>query len=238
MGAVLEMTRRAALSMALAAALAGCGTADSEGGPASDLTLIRRATVIASSLESILPGGGGEENDETSTPPPTYRPEAVAAQPQNYRLIQINALGLVEPARVLQSNGDEVTLRLQSGPTAAFDGGILVATRGFGDDLYALESRGVLQALRAGGGSLSRRMETLDAQDRVQVQAFSCTLESAGTEAVNLGLREASLRRFEENCRSERVVFDNIYWLDDGGEIVASRQFVSPSVAYLRSNRL
>jgi hypothetical protein len=57
-------------------------------------------------------------------------------------------LGLQEPARVIQQNGDEITIALQSGPTAAFDGGILVATRGFGDDPIAIESRGVPEALR------------------------------------------------------------------------------------------
>ncbi len=105
-------------------------------------------------------------------------------------------------------------------------------------DLVTIESRGVVEALRAGGGTVSRRMETLDAQDQVHVASFSCTITAAGTETVNLGLREASLRRLDENCRSETLIFDNIYWLDASGDIVSSRQYVSPTVAYLRSNRL
>jgi hypothetical protein len=55
---------------------------------------------------------------------------------------------------------------------------------------------------------------------------------------VNLGVREATLRRFDENCRGTTIIFDNIYWVDGSGAIVSSRQYVSPTVAYLRSNRL
>ena len=81
-------------------------------------------------------------------------------------------------------------------------------------------------------------METLDDQDQIETSTFTCTIAAAGTEAVNLGIREATLSRFDENCRSPAIIFDNIYWLDGQGRIVASRQFVSPAIAYLRSNAL
>jgi hypothetical protein len=167
-----------------------------------------------------------------------FAPDAIAADPQAYRLVQINALGLQEAAQVIRQNGDEVTIALQSGPTAAYDDGVLVATRGFGDDLFTVDSREVREALRAGGGTVTRRMEMLSDQDRILTTSFACTIELAGRETLNLGLREASLQRFNENCRSEALIFDNIYWLDEAGSIVASRQYVSPTIAYLRANAL
>ncbi len=240
MGAVLEM-RRTVLGIAVAAlALAGCGQTGGEG---SDNFLLneREERIIGLVGQARAVVGGIGSNDSVDAPravPGGFSAEAIATDPAAYRVIQVNALGLSEPGRIIQQNGDEVTVALQSGPTAAFDSGVLVSTRGFGDDLFALDSRGVLESLRAGGGSFTRRMETLTSQDQIVTESFDCTATSSGTESVNLGLREVSLRRFDERCRGTAVIFENIYWIDASGEIVASRQYVSPTVAYLRSNRL
>lgn len=223
-----------AYTLAAVLILAGCGGEQGEGPGLGE------RFVTVTQLAGRVTGGIGSDNSVggSRTVPGGFAPEAIAAEPGAYRLIQVNALGLAEPARIIQENGDEVTLALQSGPTAAFDGGILVATRGFGEDLLTIDSRGVLEALRAGGGSVARRMEVLDDQDQIEVSDFACTISDAGEETINLGLREATLRRFDENCRSEAIIFDNIYWLDGEGRILASRQFVSPGLAYLRSNAL
>ena len=239
MGAVLEM--RQTIWGALAAlALAGCS---GEGGPGNAPSQENAGGGVVTAAVSQLQGfiGGLGSRSEVSAErsiPGGFTSEAIAAEPDAYRLVQINALGLLEPARAIQENGSEITLALQSGPTAAYDGGVLVATRGFGDDLMTMDSAGVLSALRSGGGSVSRRMETLNGQDQIQTFLFNCTITSAGSEAVNLGVRTIPLRRMDERCQGEAIIFNNIYWLDDAGSIAASRQYVSPTVAYLRSNRL
>jgi len=239
MGAVLEM-KRIYVGLAVALTLAGCAeqTGETAGLPGST-GAESRIPGIVSQVGRVI---GGIRSDESvsaaRTIPGGFSPQAIAAEPGAYRLVQIYALGVQEPARVIQQNGDEITIALQSGPTAAFDGGILVATRGFGEDPIAIESRGVAEALRSGGGTVTRRIETLDAQDQIRTQSFSCAINAAGTESVNLGLRELPLRRFDESCRSESLGFDNIYWLDAAGNILASRQYVSPSVAYLRASVL
>ena len=239
MGAVLEMKQRIWGALA-ALALAGCGQGSGQGGSAGEASSgAERATAIVSQFQGIIGGIGSQSS--VSAPravPGGFTSEAIAAEPGAYRLVQVNALGLLEPARVIQENGDEVTLALQSGPTAAYDGGILVATWGFGDDLITMDSAGVLSALRAGGGNVTRRMETLDGQDQIRTASFSCTITPAGSEAVNLGVREVTLRRMDEQCQGEAIIFNNIFWLDGSGSIAASRQYVSPTVAYLRSNRL
>lgn len=240
MGAILEM-RRIFLGLAAAAALAGCAATD-RSEATDDIALPEgeaRVVEVASRIGGLISGVGS--NNGVSAPrevPGGFTAEAIAAEPGAYRIVQINALGLHEPARVLQDNGGEMTIGLQSGPTAAFDNGVLVATRGFGDDLITLESAGVVQALRSGGGTVVRRLESLDAQNQILTDRLACTISAAGSEEVDLGLRQVTLRRFEENCRSAALVFDNIYWLDGSGGIVASRQYVSPTVAYLRSSRL
>lgn len=238
MGTVLAVTRSLGAAAALALLLAGCATSADEGaGAASGRGGEARALAILGRLQSLVEGtGGGGETGRGSRG--DFSAEAIAADPGGYRIVQIASLGVVEPARVIQDNGAGITIELQSGPTAAYRDGVLVATRGFSDDLNAFDSRGVLAVLRAGGGTVERRMELLDGQDQIRTLTFACTITPAGTETVDLGVRRADLRRFDENCRSSALIFDNIYWLDGSGGIAASRQYVSPGVAYLRSNRL
>ncbi len=249
MGTVLAM-RRSILTAAALLGLAACGGTGgggAAGGAASGVAPVgatageARVLGVISRVAGVLSGSGlrGEPAAGSALEiPGGFTEQAIAAEPSAYRLVQINALGLNELGRIVQANGEEVTLALQSGPTAAFDAGVLTATRGFGDDLLTIDAPGLLPILRAGGGTLTRTTETLDSQDQVVTARYACTVTEAGRETVNLGLREASLRRLDENCRGESLVFDNIYWLDDRGEIVASRQYVSPTVAYLRANRL
>ncbi len=241
MGAVLEMMRATLGLVAATLMLAGCGQTGASDEGDNFLLNEREERVIGLLSQARAIVGGIGSDDEVDAPraiPGGFSAEAIAADPALYRVVQINALGVSEPGRIIQQNGDEVTLALQSGPTAAFDGGVLVSTRGFGDDLLTLESRGVLEALRAGGGSFTRQMERLTSQDQIETERFSCALTAAGTESIDLGLRQTNLRRFDERCSGRTIIFENIYWLDGSGTIVASRQYVSPTVAYLRSNRL
>jgi hypothetical protein len=175
MGAVLEMMRTYLTGAAVAAALAltACAPAPSDE-PDNPLLSDREAQVVSLIGQARRVVGGIGSDDRVSgarSVPGGFSPEAIAAEPGAYRLIQINALGVQEPGRIIQENGPEVTIALQSGPTAAYDNGVLVATRGFGDDLYAIDSRGVVEALRAGGGAVTRRMERLTSQDQVVTRA-------------------------------------------------------------------
>lgn len=167
-----------------------------------------------------------------------FTAQLIADNPQNYMVIDVPTIGLNQPARIIAVNGAEETWQAQGGPTFAYDDGILVATRGLIDDLLVIGSAGVPQALAAGGGTVTRVMDRLDSRDQLSSVTLTCDITSDGPEMVNLGLREVSLRKFTETCRSQELVFENAYWLDGADAIIASRQFVSATVAYLRANRL
>jgi hypothetical protein len=210
-------------------ALSACG-----GDPAKTVLGVLNTTA------DVLSGGKVSENAATNTlASEGFTPEEVAASPDDYRLFTINALGVAELARRLTSADGRETFVSQSGFTAAYKDGILVATRGLiGEDIMAASAPGLLDAIAAGGGTTTRTIETLDALNRINTATFTCTVTAAGTESINLGIRSVQAARFDENCRGSALIFDNIYWLDETGGILASRQYVSPTVAYLRSNRL
>lgn len=180
------------------------------------------------------------QGDDAAVPmeTPGFTAQLIAERPQDYMIVDVPTLGLNQPARIIAANGPETTWQAQGGATFAFDDGILVATRGLIDDLLVADSAATRAALRAGGGTVQRVIESLDSQDQLSSMTFDCTITRDGPETVNLGLREVTLLKFTEACANPRLVFENAYWLDAAGDILSSRQFVSVTVAYLRSNRL
>lgn len=222
---------RLLLPLALATlALGGCGDNPAE-------TVLG---VVATTADLLT---AGETAADTATDPGPaaegFTPEQVAATPEAYRLFTINALGIAELARRLTPPGGRETFVSQSGFTATYDEGILVATRGLvGEDIMAANAPGLLDALAAGGGTITRTIEILDSLNQIQTASFTCMVTAKGVETINLGVRSVDAPRLDENCRGAALIFDNIYWLDADGSIIASRQYVSPTVAYLRSNRL
>lgn len=173
-----------------------------------------------------------------TTDPLDFSPQTIAANTSQYQIFTINALGVQAPGRLVQDNGADQTWASQSGFTASYRDGLLVATRGLGSDLMASDTGQVRSVLAQGGGHAQRAVDFLDDFDQIETVRFECEIDAQGREVVDLGLRQPELAKYEETCSSSKLVFTNIYWLDGTGEILQSRQFVSQTVAYLRSNRL
>jgi hypothetical protein len=224
MGTVLAMNGLAKTGAMIAMALlAGCGDLAKTGmGP----------RVMGALFPSMAAPVAPADNA------PDFSPQAITADTSQYAIFTINALAVQAPGRIIQDNGAEQTFASQSGFTASYRDGLLIATRGLGDDLMASDTGQVRQVLAAGGGTAQRAVDFLDDFDRIETIRFDCQIVAQGQEVVDLGLRQPSLSKFEETCTSPKLVFANIYWLDSTGSILQSRQFVSQTVAYLRVNRL
>jgi hypothetical protein len=169
---------------------------------------------------------------------PGFTPAEIAANLTGFQYVGVPTMGPPVPARLVQNNGARQTWDVQVGFTVAFDDGMLVATRGLGGDLMGANTTEVRAALNAGGGQATRLHDYLDGMDQVVTESFACEIVAQGTEEIDLGLRRATLAKFSETCRNARVEFENLYWLDDRGQVLSSRQYVSRTVAYLRNNRL
>jgi Group 4 capsule polysaccharide lipoprotein gfcB, YjbF len=230
MGTVLAMSDVNAVRMSLNVAvisaivlLSGCGELAKSGvGPRIIATLVPSMAQDVAAPNAAL----------------DFSPQTIAANTSQFQIFTINALTVQAPGRLIQDNGIDQTWASQSGFTASYRDGLLVATRGLGDDLMASDTGQVRAVLAQGGGQAERAVDFLDDFDRIETVRFACEIAAQGREVVDLGLRQPELAKYEETCSSPTLVFTNIYWLDDAGEILQSRQFVSQTVAYLRSNRL
>ena len=196
----------------------------------------------AAAIAGIVPGLSGLVGQETADAnafPPGFGPQDLAENPSDFQLMWLPSfVAQAGLARIIQDNGRAETYESQYGFTAAFRDGMLVGTRGLPYDLMGASAEATRAAIRAGGGTAIRYHDTLNSLDQIEQARFECTIVANGPDTVSLGLREVVGRKYTETCVNRRVQFENLYWLDDSGDIMASRQFVSQTVAYLRSNRL
>lgn len=158
--------------------------------------------------------------------------------PETSMLFQIAGLGIVGLGQLIEESGGRSTYLGETGYSVTFEGDVMVATRGFGKDLMAADVSQVRAAIAQRGGTARRVHEYLDSLDQIVTQSYECTFELKGTEEVDLGLRQVEARVLSESCSNPRIVFENVYYLDSDGQVIASRQFVSDVIAYLRNNRL
>ncbi|MET4130137.1 YjbF family lipoprotein [Roseovarius sp. MBR-6] len=159
-----------------------------------------------------------------------------AVQPQ---LIGDERLDVVIPAREARARlgpvartGDVTVWQTLDGITLAMRQGVLVATRGLGDDLMSAEVDGVLALLRgaAGEGPVPHIRSRLDGEDRTEFRSYQCKRDA--------GVPDAGLRRVEVLCISPQDRFTNTYWLNSAGAVIRSRQWISPALGHLESTRI
>ncbi|EAQ03081.1 hypothetical protein OB2597_13093 [Pseudooceanicola batsensis HTCC2597] len=96
--------------------------------------------------------------------------------------------------------------------------GILIASRGLGNDLMSADVSGVLARIRAGSGRAVRVHTYLDGEDQLVDHRFDCAYSRAETGEVL------------ERCEGPTASFTNRYTLNRAGGIAVSVQWISPGL--------
>ncbi|WP_377393399.1 YjbF family lipoprotein [Rhodobacter lacus] len=132
------------------------------------------------------------------------------------------------------------TMISADGAQLMFDAGMLVGSRGFGNDLMAADvsqSGALVRGLHA--GTSTRIMSFIDGNDNVAPRAFKCEITPGDAASVTIGAREVSTRLVTEHCHGELADFFNYYWVLPGnGEIVQSSQWASPLIRSISMRKI
>ena len=124
-------------------------------------------------------------------------------------------------------NGTVTTWQSADRVSVSCDAGILVATRGLGEDLMSADVAGTRAFLQGhGAAEWSRLHSYLDGDYRTLWRGFRCTGRLAPD-------RDSRLRQRIEACYGPAGRFTNRYWQDARGVVVRSRQWVGPTLGYL-----
>ena len=210
--------RRAAYPAALLvlALLAGCGT---DPGDAGLRTVLSSSLAPPTDRPGAPPVPGGASAAEHDAPRLLVGIEA------RQSVAVLSPVGLNGPFRTW-STPDRQTLTLRDG--------LIVATRGLGDDLMSSESGAVRSAMAEGAAAYPRVYRWLDGAWRERAIRAHCSAQRGSQETITLASgRTFAATRVDERCLFSFGGVENTYWLDRNGTLLRSRQWVSPVVGWL-----
>lgn len=220
MGAVLAMKQT--LTLGLLATLGACG-------PLNDGNI---------GLDAARQIGGLVGIDTGPTAAPAVPPNIANAAPGDVLLVTIVNRNAVAPLTKAQTNAQTITWISPGDVSMTFADGILIGTRGLTEDLMGVDANGVRDAIRAGGGTATRRHSFLNALDQIRTRSMTCTITQGARETLTLINGAAETIKFEESCTGE-MVFTNSYWVDaTTGAMLRSLQVVSASDGYIQADQL
>jgi hypothetical protein len=122
------------------------------------------------------------------------------------------------------SSLDHKTLSLQEG--------VIVATRGLGDDLMSAAVPRAGQ-LRSASQNHQRVHVVLNGEDEPVSLRFNCSVSNQGAESIIVVEQTYATQHMRENCSGTSGGFTNDFWFQPGGKLRKSRQWISDSVGYV-----
>ena len=188
---------------------------------------------VASQLGQAVATGliGGAEQEAGN--PTTSRDDSLNNTGQ-FILVNIRNQNRWDTAVRSGSNGNRSTWVDSTNTSVTLENGIVVATRGLRRDLIAADVSEVWRAIRQGGGEAQRVHEFLTNIDGISTELLQCRIVSEGPETIDQQQRRRNTTRFTEECKSKRLQFANVYWVNDAGVIIRSLQAASAEAGYLQ----
>lgn len=190
---------------------------------------IAKAKAIA---KTIMTRGTG-----TSEPAPTPEEALIAtlqASSVPVAAIAIEAQAVALPFVETARNGRVRTWTNGAKQTISTNGGLIVATRGYGDDLMASDSPEIISLIaNKRNGSENREMYFNDGSDTNIRFVVPCSITRGGTENIQTLSGLVSTTKMVESCATGAFEVQNTYWVNGGGTTLQSRQWLSSGIGYV-----
>lgn len=209
-------TSRAALAVALIAGLAACGNDD----------IGQEANPLLIAAKSAAQTAAHIRGDRKAAAAPQRTPEEMAAaalkvNPGPLILVNFESLGRNQVMAMTGQNGALRTYMTPAEEALILRGGMVVGTRGLGNDLSVAEP-GTEALIRAGrSGQAPRVMRYFSGDGLERPLSFDCSTAPGPKPGVVV-----------ESCSGHGASFQNNY-LPQGGQIPVSRQWLGPKLGYV-----
>lgn len=106
--------------------------------------------------------------------------------------------------------------------------GVLIGTRGSGDDLMSVDVAELLALLRSGrDGQAVRVNRRLNGDDTIVAESYLCEVAGQGPRTIDIDDHAIDSRLVAESCHGPRESFENLYWLA-AGRVIQSKQWIGP----------
>ena len=201
------------LAASLLAGLAGCGN-DSEGAGPFGILAQTAGQIVAERRAAGQPAAPARSPEEAAA-------EALRVNPGPLIQAGFESLGRTQVMAMTGQNGAMRTYMTPAEEALILRGGMLVGTRGLGNDLSVAEpgTEGLIRAGAAGTGTRIMRYFAGDGIERPL--QFTCTVGAGPAPGVTV-----------ESCEGHGTSFQNSYMVQ-GGQIAESRQWIGPVLGYV-----
>ncbi len=243
MGEILEMSmrkpvtamQRGALALLALVFLASCGNDPNAGvNSRAIFDLGKKVTALIAAR-----AGAGAPGAETAGPPADPVKVALAATDGKVMLVVVESTSSLAVMGLAQVNGEYETWETSTREALTFKRGVLVASRGLGDDLMAARADAVIALITARREGRARRdYQFLTGKGETNNLTVECQVLLGGSERVEIGEIDVQTRSIAEICTNGPLEIKNLYWVDGQGRVIKSRQWVSAGIGYLAVQNL
>lgn len=202
-----------AVTLALLAACGNGGGSESDAGP---LVVLGRTAA-----EAVVARRAAPQPTAPARTPQEAAAEALRVNPGPLIQVGFESLGRSQIMAMTGQNGAMRTYMTPAEEALIMRGGMLIGTRGLGNDLSVAEPRTEALIRTGRSGSGQRVMRYFAGDGRERPLQFDCTVGPGPAAGVTL-----------ETCEGHGASFQNSYMVQ-GGQILVSRQWIGPALGYL-----
>jgi hypothetical protein len=131
------------------------------------------------------------------------------------------------------------TWRTADRQTISLQEGLLVATRGLGNDVMSADVSGTRAALAGGPRTQYARFASfLDGDDRTVFRSLLCNMAPPRPDTVESFSLAFPVSLHVETCATTGLVIENRYWTDPDGTMRRSQQWAGPALGMLYIERI
>lgn len=219
---MIGLKSRAALAFGMVVALSACSnkTDDDRGiyGMLFD-TVRQSAGSMGKSSAAAKPAAPAD--------PGAMAAEALRVNPGPLILVGLESMGTTQVLAMTGDNNGMRTYMTKNEQALILRNGMLVGTRGLGNDLSVAEAAGSAALIRASrSGQAERTMRYFSGDGLERPLPMTCTVAPGPNAGVML-----------ESCEGYGAKFQNNY-LVQGGRVTVSRQWIGPALGYVTIQEL
>jgi hypothetical protein len=217
------------LALTFALTLAGCGT---------DVSKTENAGIARTTFKGIaaLLPKFGKDSDAAAQP---VDQEAIALSALQLNagpvlLVGLEATGGTTAAGMVGENGSMRTYNTPQKQSLILRDGLIVGTRGFGNDVMSANVGAVAALIHARrAGTAPRTPYYLDGEGVERPLPLSCTVSLGETKSYSFAGTDWETMQVAERCTAPNVDITNSYLVTPAGQIALSRQWLAPGLGFV-----
>ena len=139
----------------------------------------------------------------------------------------------------LGNNEERLTWVSSDGISLSYDNGVLIATRGYSQDLISLKYEKPNKIFSTNYLQYDKTHRYLNGENRYNKLKFKCTGKKMVPKSIEIVGHALVVDRYIETCRNNRHTYKNEYDLLSGTTVVVkSKQWISPITSYFLTYNL